>query len=123
MQGPKQGTSNSGRAPTPVKGRVIDMRAWKAKKRLQNLRGKRTWQRSVWLLAALAVTIVTAVFAILSCIPSGGQTQHIVLTWFFAAIGSGIGIVLNVAGERLAKRLLFVNLLSMAVSLVAAVVK
>lgn len=99
------------------------MRSWKTQKRLQNLRGRRPWM--VYLLTVVAAIIagVAGLFALVSCVPTSFQVQSMVLTWFFAALGVVLGITLYVLGERHAKRLLLVNIVSMAVALVAAMVR
>lgn len=98
------------------------MRSWKAQKRLQNLRGRRPW--SYYLLTVLAIFLagLAGIAALLSCIPSSFQVHGIILTWFFAALGVVLGITLHVLGERIARRLLLIDMIAMAVALVAAIV-
>lgn len=98
------------------------MRSWKAQRRLQNLRGRRPWPFYLLMVLGFILAGVSALFALASCVPTGFQVQSMVLTWFFAALGVVVGIILYVLGERQANKLLLIDLIAMAVSLVAAIV-
>lgn len=105
------------------KDRVVSMRAWRAKKRIQYVRGTRTWPAYVAAVVNYAMLIVTGLFAISSCIPVAWQVPSIICTWFFAVVGSALSLLMYVNRDRFAKRALALYSLGMALSMVAAIVK
>ncbi len=123
MQGSK-GTSQRTRRDqgnATEKGRVIDMRAWKAKRRSDRFRQKRSrFDALVWLTACLSAA--AAVSALIGCIPFAGQVNSILLAWLFAVLSAALGSILFALGRRYARLLLTVDVLAMAVSFVAAFV-
>lgn len=123
MQGSK-GTSQRTRRDqgnATEKGRVIDMRAWKAKRRSDRFRQQRSrFDGLVWLTAGLSAA--AAVSALIGCIPFAGQVKSILLAWLFAVVGAALGSVLFALGRKYARLLLTVDVLCMAVSFVAAFV-
>ncbi|RIV29393.1 hypothetical protein D2Q93_00695 [Alicyclobacillaceae bacterium I2511] len=119
-QGKKQqehkGNSPSGRA------RVVDLSAWKSKKRKQGVRGSRTWWRIVLLSCTQVTAVIAAALALAGCVPSQWQYRLIVWSWVFAVTGTALGLTSNALLERRAKPWLLVLLVSMAVSLLAAMI-
>lgn len=122
MHGTK-GTSQhaNGEPSEPRKGRVIDMRAWKTKRRIDQMRTPQ-WRLLAlfWLTAGLAAA--ACVFAVAAWLPFPGQADSILLSWFFAVIGAAFGSVLYAMHHRLARQLLLIDVSCMAVALVAALV-
>lgn len=116
-RGTSQGVQNPGNLSR--KGRVIDMRAWKTRRRIDRMRS-RNWRSDVLLWATIALTSAACVFAIAGCVPFWGQSHGILFSWFFAVLGAAAGSVLFAFGHRLARRLLFVDVLCMGISLVCA---
>lgn len=108
---------------TKGKGRVVSMRAWRTKKRLQSFRGSRSWAGYVLALLNGAFLLAALVSALLSCIPFAWQAQSIIFTSFFATVGSALALVLHVMRDRFALRALSVYALCMALSFVVALVK
>ncbi|MDQ0190573.1 hypothetical protein JI721_00490 [Alicyclobacillus cycloheptanicus] len=104
------------------KARVIDMRAWKARKRSLEFR-RRAWRVDTLFWVTAVTTGVAAVFAAASCVPFAGQINSIILCWFFAVIACALGSLLYVFRHRLARPILGINVICMAMSFVAAVVK
>jgi hypothetical protein len=105
------------------KGRVISMRAWRAKKRLQYVRGTRSTTAYVFALLNYVILFAAGVSAVISCIPFSGQIPGIFVTWFFATVGSALSLVLHVNRDRFALKALTIYVSCMALSLVAAIVK
>jgi hypothetical protein len=105
------------------KGRVVSMRAWRAKKRLQYVRGARSTTAYVFALLNYVILGVSGVSAVISCIPFAGQIPAIFFTWFFATIGGALSLLLYVYRDRFALKALALYVLCMALSLVAAIVK
>ena len=104
------------------KGRVVSMRAWRTKKRLQSFRGSRLVQQLLALVNG-AFLLAALVSALLSCIPFAWQAQSIIFTSFFATVGSVLSLVLHVMRDRFALRALSVYALCMTLSFVVALVK
>jgi hypothetical protein len=105
------------------KGRVVSMRAWRTKKRLQSFRGSRSWVEYLLALVNGAFLLAALVSALLSCIPFAWQAQSIIFTSFFATVGSVLSLVLHVMRDRFALRALSVYVLCMTLSFVVALVK
>lgn len=112
----RKGNQASGRA------RVINLSAWKANKRKQGVRGSRTWWRIVLLCCTQVTAVVAATLALAGCVPSHWQYRFILWSWFFAMIGMALGLTSNALQDRRAKRWLMILLVSMAVSLLAAMI-
>ncbi|MBX5436748.1 MAG: hypothetical protein IRZ33_05960 [Alicyclobacillaceae bacterium] len=125
MQGPNGNPKHPRRKPQSAqpKGRVIDMRAWKLKKRMEQMRRSKPRTRTALGVLAAAIAAATILFTIGSCVPFWGQARCIVVTWFLAVIGGAIGLCLYVLKHRWAMRLLSLYVVCMALSFVAAVVK
>jgi hypothetical protein len=104
-------------------GRVVSMRAWKTKKRIQYVRGNRNWGRYVFSLVGWFCAIVTAACAVLSCVPFTGQVSAIVFAWFVGTIGCSVGLALHVWRDRTAKKVLTLCTCALALSFVAALAK
>lgn len=122
MHGTK-GTSQHARGEQSElrKGRVIDMRAWKTKRRIDQMRTPH-WRLLAlfWLTAGL--TAAACVFAVAAWLPFPGQADSIVFSWFFAVIGAAFGSLLYAMHHRLARHLLLIDVGCMAVALIAALV-
>lgn len=122
MQGSKGSSQRTEQhRQTAHKGRVIDMRAWKAKRRADRIR-QRKWRFEglVWLTACL--TFAAAISALIGCIPLGGQVMGILLAWLFAVVGAALGSILYALDHRYARLFMTIDVLSMVVSFVAAFV-
>ncbi|GMA49055.1 hypothetical protein GCM10025857_04120 [Alicyclobacillus contaminans] len=105
------------------KGRVVSMRAWRARKRWQSVRGFRSWPMFSAVILNRVLVAIACVFAVVSCIPHAWQPQAIIYTWFFAVIGSALSLVLHALRERRVTRELFVYVVCMAISFVVALVR
>lgn len=124
MQGPKgnhsQARRNQGQKST---GRVVDIKAWKAKRRLQNVRGRRSWFHTILYFVTIVLLILSGVFATLSCIPITIQLSCIVSCAFFASISCSLSIWLYVMRERLASKFLSIGFICLALSIVAGAIR
>lgn len=109
--------------PHKTSSRVISIRAWRAKKRIQYVRGSRNWGKYLLSVLGLFCACAAMGLALLSCIPFGGQVHAIVIAWFVGIIGCCIGLVLHVFRDRLAARVLMICTSGLALSFVAAMAK
>ncbi|MCL6632344.1 MAG: hypothetical protein K6T63_06875 [Alicyclobacillus herbarius] len=103
------------------RGRVVDLRAFRRRKRLRSLCGPLTWRR--YILSGLVKVLLAAAvaFAIASCLPLAARPQMIACTWLLAIIGAGCGLALHVLRDRQAQRLLLGFVVCMAVSFASAI--
>jgi hypothetical protein len=105
------------------KARVISMRAWKAKKRIQHARGHRNWGKYLVSMIGMACALLSALLAVASCIPFDGQIHAILSAWFFGTIACSFGLWMHVWRDRLARWVLTIGTVALAVSFVAALAK
>lgn len=116
-KGPDRGLREDSRA------RVVNLKAWKARKRIRTMRGSISWTRYVLRQLSYILVILAIGSALLSCIPQKFQAESIIWTWFFAVIGMVAGLVLHALHDRKwASRFMLVWLACMTLSLVAGLV-
>ncbi|QSO53797.1 hypothetical protein JZ785_08260 [Alicyclobacillus curvatus] len=116
-KGPDRRLSEDSRA------RVVNLKAWKARKRIRSMRGRISWTRYVLRQLSYILVILAAGSALLSCVPQKFQAESIIWTWLFAVLGMAVGLVLHVLHDRKwAARLMLVCLGCMTLSLVAGLV-
>lgn len=122
--GSQQSRKGQDRQPrSEGRARVVNMRAWKARKKIRTMRGRSSWGRYVLLQLSYLLVILAVGTAILSCIPSSLQFESIIWAWFFSSVGAAAALILQVLLERKwSTRFLFIYLACMAVSLVAGLV-
>lgn len=127
MQGPKGKVQPlRRRSDAAERGRVVDLRAWKAKRQQRQqqrrpYRRKWSWSGLYWV--TVVVSALAAIAGVASCVPSSAQIQSIVLTWFLATVGAAGSLILYIVRHRFAMRLLSINVICMALSFMAAVVR
>lgn len=115
--------AKDGRVNDSKRARVVNLRTWKAQKRIKSMRGRTSWTRYILHQLSYVLVILAAGSAILSCVPSTLQAQSIIWTWFFGIIGMVVGLVLNVVNDRKwSSRFLVICLCSVTVSFVVGLV-
>ncbi|MCL6626683.1 hypothetical protein [Alicyclobacillus shizuokensis] len=122
MQNFKEHTQRVNQKSRPShRGRVVDLRTFRRKKRLRSLCGPLTWRR--YFLSGLVKVLLAAAVALAmaSCLPWAQRPQMIACTWLLAIVGAGCGLALHVLRDRQAQRLLLGFVVCMAVSLASAV--
>ncbi|MCL6453499.1 MAG: hypothetical protein K6T78_07680 [Alicyclobacillus sp.] len=104
------------------RGRVVNLRTWKARKRFQAIRGRVTWIRVILRAVCYVLAGAAAVAALLSCIPSTWQARWILDTWSLGTVGMACALALRAMYDiRRANRVLMVNLVCLGVSLVVGI--
>lgn len=102
----------------------MDIRAWKARKRIQRMRNEGGgWPRSLLFIISALLTLTGALSSVLGCLPLPGMVPVILATWLFATLGGATALWLHAIRQRYALVLLTVVGLSMIISLVAAIVR
>ncbi len=104
-------------------GRVVDLRSWKNKRRMENLK-QRYWNpRSRFRFVGILLTAAATVMAVLCCFPTVLEKHLILLCWLVSLVSMCYSLFLHARYDTIAKRLMLVNVGSLAVSFVVALLK
>lgn len=110
------------RRPRDLSRHVVNLRSWKARKRIRTIRGRTSWTRYIFRQLAYLLSACTIASALLSCVPFGPQGRAILWTWGVGVLSVGLALCLHALYEtRHANRILATNLICLGVSFVAAI--
>lgn len=110
------------RSPRDSNGHVVNLRSWKARKRIRTIRGRTTWTRYSLRQLAYLLTGLTVASTLLSCFPSPLQGRAILWSWGAGVFCATVSLCLYGLHEtRRANRFLAVNLICLCISFVAAI--
>jgi hypothetical protein len=124
VQGPRKGKRTvQEQSSSDRQGRVVDLRAWRNRKRIEDLKHRLGNRRNNIRTGGMVLAGTACVLAVLSCIPTRAQSHLILLCWLVSLISIGYALFLHVRYDKTARRVFSASLLSMALSFVVAVCK
>lgn len=125
MQGSGKGNRFSdGQPRTSANGeRVIDLRSWRNKRRVEGLKQRYLNPTSRFRFIGILFAAAAAVMAIIGCFPTPSQNHFILICWLIGLVGMCYALFLHVRYDSIARRLLLANVCCLVLSFAAALYK